>query len=245
MTAAVWDEWIAPTFNAYDSSISVVGRKEVFPHARRALEARTCLGRVQELLEVCGRSHSLYDVYKALESVHAASPPSWSLDLISGLPHLTEDTWRNSLECALDAEPPHISIYDLQVLPHLPIFFSQLILAIPVLRWTGLGGPLVSDSLRLHILSNHSYFPEGSSSCTGMLCRCSVRVGELHENAHDIEDMSWDYIIRISERHGCDAGRGQNALCQKVHNRREAAALVRECGRDVSRRLLRAAQCWL
>ncbi|EIE24812.1 radical SAM enzyme [Coccomyxa subellipsoidea C-169] len=69
----------------------------------------------EELLEVCGRSHSLYDVYKALEAVHAAAPPSWSLDLISGLPHLTEDTWHQSLSCALDAEPPHISVYDLQV----------------------------------------------------------------------------------------------------------------------------------
>lgn len=74
-------------------------------------------GWVQELLEVCGRSHSLYDVYKALEAVHSAAPPSWSLDLISGLPHLNEDTWRKSLECALDAGPPHISIYDLQVMP--------------------------------------------------------------------------------------------------------------------------------
>ncbi len=65
---------------------------------------------------MCGRSHSLYDVYKALDAVHAAAPPSWSLDLISGLPHLTEDTWHQSLSCALDAEPPHISVYDLQVL---------------------------------------------------------------------------------------------------------------------------------
>lgn len=75
----------------------------------------------QELLEVCGRSHSLYDAYKALEAVHAAAPPSWSLDLISGLPHLNEDLWRQSLENALDAEPPHISVYDLQVLPRAPI----------------------------------------------------------------------------------------------------------------------------
>lgn len=72
-------------------------------------------GLAQELLEVCGRSHTLYDVYKALEDLHAAAPPSWSLDLISGLPHLNEDLWRQSLERAIDAEPPHISVYDLQV----------------------------------------------------------------------------------------------------------------------------------
>ncbi len=70
---------------------------------------------LQDLLEVCGRSHTLYDVYKAVEDVHAANPASWSLDLISGLPHLIEDVWRESLLKAIDAEPPHISVYDLQV----------------------------------------------------------------------------------------------------------------------------------
>ena len=60
------------------------------------------------------RSHTLYDVYTAIEDVHTASPPSWSLDLISGLPHLNEEKWRDSLARAVDAEPPHISVYDLQ-----------------------------------------------------------------------------------------------------------------------------------
>lgn len=63
---------------------------------------------------MCGRSHGLYDVYRAIEDVHAASPASWSLDLISGLPHLLEEKWRDSLAKSVDAEPPHISVYDLQ-----------------------------------------------------------------------------------------------------------------------------------
>jgi oxygen-independent coproporphyrinogen-3 oxidase len=70
---------------------------------------------VQELLEVCGRSHSLYEVYTAIEAVHAACPPTWSLDLISGLPHLNGERWHESLEQAIDAGPPHLSVYDLQV----------------------------------------------------------------------------------------------------------------------------------
>ncbi len=70
---------------------------------------------LQDLLEHCGRSHTLYDVYKAIEDVHTASPPSWSLDLISGLPHLIEEKWRDSLSKAVDSEPPHISVYDLQL----------------------------------------------------------------------------------------------------------------------------------
>lgn len=74
----------------------------------------------EELLRICGRSHSLYDVYKAIEDVHAANIPSWSLDLISGLPHLTMERWEKSIMCAIDADPKHLSSYDLQVEPGTP-----------------------------------------------------------------------------------------------------------------------------
>lgn len=70
---------------------------------------------MQELLQTCGRSHTLSDVYAAIEAVTAAGFPSWSLDLISGLPKLTLDTWQHSLREAVAAGPNHISIYDLQV----------------------------------------------------------------------------------------------------------------------------------
>jgi oxygen-independent coproporphyrinogen-3 oxidase len=39
----------------------------------------------------------------------------WSLDLISGLPGLTRDTWLASLREAIRHEPDHVSVYDLQV----------------------------------------------------------------------------------------------------------------------------------
>jgi oxygen-independent coproporphyrinogen-3 oxidase len=71
---------------------------------------------LQELLHMCGRSHSLDDVYTAIDAVKAAGFPSWSLDLISGLPKLTTEVWQHSLNEAIAAGPDHISIYDLQVL---------------------------------------------------------------------------------------------------------------------------------
>jgi putative oxygen-independent coproporphyrinogen III oxidase len=67
------------------------------------------------LLLACGRSHSLRDVMRAIESVYAADVTNWSMDLISGLPGLTEDIWTSTLRTALDASPHHISIYDLQI----------------------------------------------------------------------------------------------------------------------------------
>ena len=44
-----------------------------------------CQAFQEELLEACGRSHTLADVEDALSAVTAAAPPSWSLDLISGV----------------------------------------------------------------------------------------------------------------------------------------------------------------
>lgn len=67
------------------------------------------------LLKTCGRAHDLADAYRAIEAVHASDMPTWSLDLMCGLPQLTEDCWESSLMNALDAEAPHISVYDLQL----------------------------------------------------------------------------------------------------------------------------------
>ena len=70
---------------------------------------------LQELLKACGRSHTLQDVYKAVEAIQQAGVASWSLDLISGLPNLTPAAWEHCLREAISAQPDHISVYDLQV----------------------------------------------------------------------------------------------------------------------------------
>jgi len=69
----------------------------------------------QDLLEGIGRSHGLGDVRAALADIEAVAPPSWSLDLMCGLPHLTMAAWKASLAEAVAMRPPHISVYDLQV----------------------------------------------------------------------------------------------------------------------------------
>lgn len=69
----------------------------------------------EELLKACGRSHTLLDVHTSLDYIQQAGVPNWSLDLISGLPHLTIDMWQESLSQAAACAPDHISVYDLQV----------------------------------------------------------------------------------------------------------------------------------
>ncbi|MEH2377519.1 MAG: radical SAM family heme chaperone HemW [Nostoc sp.] len=70
-----------------------------------------------ELLQTAGRSHSVEDIFAAVELIHQVEIPEFSLDLISGLPHQSLDQWQDSLEKAVVLVPTHISIYDLTIEP--------------------------------------------------------------------------------------------------------------------------------
>ena len=70
-----------------------------------------------EILKACGRSHSVDDIFAAIDLIRQVDFPEFSIDLISGLPHQTIETWQNSLEAAIAIAPTHISVYDLIVEP--------------------------------------------------------------------------------------------------------------------------------
>ncbi len=70
-----------------------------------------------ELLQVCGRSHTVSDVWAAVEIIRQVGVPDFSLDLISGLPHQTLEQWQATLDFAVAIAPTHISIYDLTIEP--------------------------------------------------------------------------------------------------------------------------------
>ncbi len=70
-----------------------------------------------ELLQTAGRSHSVEDIFVAVELIHQVEIPEFSLDLISGLPHQSLAQWQDSLAKAVAIAPTHISIYDLTIEP--------------------------------------------------------------------------------------------------------------------------------
>ncbi len=70
-----------------------------------------------ELLQSCGRTHSVADIYAAVDLIQQAQVQNFSLDLISGLPHQTLEHWQASLAAAIALEPHHLSSYDLIVEP--------------------------------------------------------------------------------------------------------------------------------
>lgn len=73
-----------------------------------------------ESLENCGRTHSVEDIYAAVDLIHQAQIENFSVDLIAGLPHQTLDNWAENVEQAIALHPPHISVYDLIVEPKTP-----------------------------------------------------------------------------------------------------------------------------
>lgn len=62
-----------------------------------------------------GRSHTRTDIIRCLNDLQAAGLYNISQDLIYGLPGQTLNSWRISLEQALETKPAHLSLYSLEV----------------------------------------------------------------------------------------------------------------------------------
>jgi len=70
-----------------------------------------------ELLKTCGRSHSVFEIYEAVEHLRAAGVKNFSLDLMSGLPGQTMELFEHAVACITDINPAHVSSYDLTIEP--------------------------------------------------------------------------------------------------------------------------------
>ena len=69
-----------------------------------------------EILQKCGRAHTVDDIALSLRLVMASSfKDNFSIDLISSLPNLLDKTWQNTLDSAASSGCSHISVYDLQI----------------------------------------------------------------------------------------------------------------------------------
>nr|KAJ0212175.1 hypothetical protein LSAT_V11C400177710 [Lactuca sativa] len=69
----------------------------------------------EELLKACGKAHGVDEVHEAIEIINSCGVTNWSLDLIFSLPHQTQEMWEDSLKLTVEANPNHVSVYDLQV----------------------------------------------------------------------------------------------------------------------------------
>jgi oxygen-independent coproporphyrinogen-3 oxidase len=76
---------------------------------------------VPRILGLLGRRHDPDNVVRAVGSIRRAGFGSFNLDLIYGTASETLDEWRQTLERALELDPPHISAYGLTVEPGTPL----------------------------------------------------------------------------------------------------------------------------
>jgi oxygen-independent coproporphyrinogen III oxidase len=79
---------------------------------------RVSLG-VQSFIELelrrCGRKHTAQTVADDVQTLAAAGIGNFNLDLIAGLSGQTEASWRESLDWIERLQPPHVSVYMLEV----------------------------------------------------------------------------------------------------------------------------------
>ena len=71
----------------------------------------------EKLLQICGRTHTVKDIFQAIAIIKKLSIKNFSLDLITGLPYQTLEQCQASLEIALKINPSHLSCYDLVLEP--------------------------------------------------------------------------------------------------------------------------------
>jgi oxygen-independent coproporphyrinogen-3 oxidase len=68
-----------------------------------------------DVLQALGRAHTPREAAQAVPVARRAGFRSINLDLIFGLPGETADSWRRTIERALELEPEHLSLYALTV----------------------------------------------------------------------------------------------------------------------------------
>jgi oxygen-independent coproporphyrinogen-3 oxidase len=66
-------------------------------------------------LRSAGRMHRRADVFNATKILRTAGFANLSFDLIAGLPHQTDRSWRDSIEQLLQLRPEHVSIYLMEI----------------------------------------------------------------------------------------------------------------------------------
>ncbi len=62
-----------------------------------------------------GRTHDRAGVLDDISRLRRSGISNFNVDLIAGLPHQTMESWRESLQAAIDSGAPHVSVYMLEV----------------------------------------------------------------------------------------------------------------------------------
>lgn len=79
---------------------------------------------VDEIIKLSGRGHDEKQAYRAIDIAQEAGQGQWNIniDLLSGLAGETDETWRESLECALKTGVESITVYKMEAFANTEVF---------------------------------------------------------------------------------------------------------------------------
>ena len=114
---------------AVDAEITIEANPETIDADRLAGFRRAGVNRLSfgvqsfrdEELQRLGRLHSAARASEAVQTARAAGFDNISLDLMMSLPGQSTQQWLTSVERAIALAPEHMSLYILEVYPHLPL----------------------------------------------------------------------------------------------------------------------------
>ncbi len=108
------DHWIECTMEAAPGTITAA-KAEAWVDAGVNRVSLGVQSFVEHELKQTGRKHRAATVAADVAMLRAAGITNLNIDLIAGLPFQTEASWRESLEWIARLDPPHVSVYMLEV----------------------------------------------------------------------------------------------------------------------------------
>jgi oxygen-independent coproporphyrinogen-3 oxidase len=77
-----------------------------------------------KVIKLSGRGHDEKQAYRAIEIAQKAGQGKWAIniDLLSGLAGETNETWRNSLECAINTGVESITVYKMEAFANTEVY---------------------------------------------------------------------------------------------------------------------------
>lgn len=77
-----------------------------------------------KVIKLSGRGHDEKQAYRAIDIAQKAGQGKWAIniDLLSGLAGETQETWKNSLECALNTGVESITVYKMEAFANTDVY---------------------------------------------------------------------------------------------------------------------------
>jgi oxygen-independent coproporphyrinogen-3 oxidase len=128
----------------------------------------------QKNLDWLGRAHKTRDSFLTYQSARDCGFEQVSIDLIFGIPNQTLLDWKEDLECAIDLQPDHLSIYCLTIEPGTELGRAVHRGQLKPIN-TDLSGDMFELAMALTSQAGYEHYEISNYSLKGSECRHNIR----------------------------------------------------------------------